>query len=147
LHVGDSYAVPSGETPTEIDGRGLMVMPGLIDIHSHPTGEPMLRGLTEERKSRQFFMSTLYEYIQLVGRSYKTLTLEDAAHGDLAPHEHHDEVARKASAALAIHEMLTSGVTTFVDYSPMRPDWLAEIEKIGIRTCFAPSFRSGTWYT
>jgi len=29
----------------------------------------------------------------------------------------------------------------------MRPDWLEEVKATGIRTCLAPSFRSGTWYT
>jgi cytosine/adenosine deaminase-related metal-dependent hydrolase len=43
--------------------------------------------------------------------------------------------------------MLRSGVTTFVDYTPMRPDWIEEVKATGIRTCLAPSFRSGTWYT
>ena len=73
--------------------------------------------------------------------------LQDAATGTHASHAHHDESARHASATVAVWEMLSSGVTTFVDYSPMRPDWVERIEELGIRTCFAPSFRSGTWYT
>lgn len=147
LHVGPQYIAPEGGQVEEIDGRRLMAIPGLIDVHSHPTSEPFLRGLTEERKSRQFFMSTLYEYIQLVGRSPKTATLAEAAEGGVDSHLKHDEGARRAAARLAIWEMLKSGVTTFVDYSPMRPGWIDDIESIGIRCCFAPSFRSGTWYT
>lgn len=147
VHVGPDYRPQDPEAAEEIDGRGRMIMPGLINIHTHPTGEPMMRGLGEERRSRQFFMSSLYEYIQLVGRSYKTMTLDDAASGSHATHDHHDETARRASAEVAIWEMLSSGVTTFVDYSPMRPDWIEQIDTIGIRTCFAPSFRSGTWCT
>lgn len=27
----------------EIDGRGCLVMPGLIDLHAHPSSEPMLK--------------------------------------------------------------------------------------------------------
>ena len=34
--VGRNYAGPADET---IDGKGLMVMPGLVDIHSHPSSE------------------------------------------------------------------------------------------------------------
>src|SRR5690606_19893175 len=125
----------------------LMVMPGLLNIHSHPTSEPLLRGLTEERKSRQFAMSTLYEYIPLVGRANKTMTLEEAARLKVDPVEHQDEPARIAAAELAMYEMLRSGVTTFVDYSPARPNWIQQIEQVGIRACLAPSFRSGYWFT
>ena len=145
VHVGPGYATAEGDT--EIDGRDLMVMPGLVNIHTHPTSEPLLRGLTEERKSRQFFMSTLYEFIMLVGRSQRTMTLEESEAAGLPVHEHHDEGARRAAAKLAVWEMLKSGVTTFVDYSPMRPAWVEDLSPIGIRTCYAPSFRSGNWYT
>ncbi len=147
VHVGKDYRPPEGAATREVDGRGLMAMPGLVDAHSHPTSEPFLRGLTEERKSRQFFMSTLYEFIQLVGRSPRTATLAEMEKGGVAAHLAHDEGARRAAARLAIHEMLKSGVTTVMDYSPMRPAWVEDIAAIGIRTVFAPSFRSGTWYT
>ena len=146
-HVGPGYAGDGETGVTVIDGKDCMVMPGLVNVHSHPTGEPLLRGLTEERKSRQFYMSTLYEYSQLVGRSTKTMTLEEAHESGMDSPMHHDDRARTASARLAIYEMLRSGVTTFVDYSPMRPDWIEEVKATGIRTCLAPSFRSGTWYT
>ena len=43
--VGRGY---EGASEKVIDGRGLMVMPGLVDIHSHPSTEPMYRGLNEE---------------------------------------------------------------------------------------------------
>ena len=44
-----------------IDGRDLMVMPGLIDIHSHPSTEPFFRGIREEHGVPAMFMSGLYE--------------------------------------------------------------------------------------
>jgi cytosine/adenosine deaminase-related metal-dependent hydrolase len=44
-HVGRFYA---GSADEVIDGRDLMVMPGLIDIHSHPSTEPFYRGIREE---------------------------------------------------------------------------------------------------
>ena len=40
-----------GAADREIDGRGRMVMPGLVNIHSHPASEPFNRGLMEERGS------------------------------------------------------------------------------------------------
>jgi 5-methylthioadenosine/S-adenosylhomocysteine deaminase len=45
----------------EIDGRGFAVLPGFVDIHAHPSSEPMLKGLTDEVGSRQLYMSSLYE--------------------------------------------------------------------------------------
>ena len=49
----------------EIDGRGFAVLPGFVDIHAHPSSEPMLKGLTDEVGSRQLYMSSLYEYLPL----------------------------------------------------------------------------------
>lgn len=45
VHVGPGFA---GEVDETVDGRGLMVMPGLIDIHAHPFVEPFYRGIREE---------------------------------------------------------------------------------------------------
>jgi cytosine/adenosine deaminase-related metal-dependent hydrolase len=33
-----------GTADATIDGRGLMVMPGLVNIHAHPSSEPMNKG-------------------------------------------------------------------------------------------------------
>src|SRR5450432_495638 len=61
-HVG---AARGEKVALEIDGRGLMVMPGLIDIHAHPSSEPMLKGLTDEVGSPKLYNSSLYEYLFL----------------------------------------------------------------------------------
>ena len=47
--VGRGFA---GQADTTIDGRGLMVMPGLVNIHTHPSSEPMNKGLTDEVRSK-----------------------------------------------------------------------------------------------
>ena len=49
----------------EIDGRRCAILPGFVDIHAHPSSEPMLKGLTDEVGSRQLYMSSLYEYLPL----------------------------------------------------------------------------------
>src|SRR5947209_232004 len=56
--IGRLYA---GTADTEIDGRSLMVMPGLVDVHSHPSTEPFFRGIREEHGLPSMFMSGLYE--------------------------------------------------------------------------------------
>jgi hypothetical protein len=56
---GDTIAAigPAGPADSadavEIDGRGFAVLPGFVDIHAHPSSEPMLKGLTDEVGSRQ----------------------------------------------------------------------------------------------
>ena len=144
--VGRGYS-DDEHRATVVDGRDRMVMPGLVNIHSHPTSEPLMRGLTEERKSRQLGMSTLYEYIVLVGRASKPPPLGAETTTQDKPLHYHDPGARSAAARMAIYEMLKSGVTTFVDYSPMRPDWIAEVAATGIRAVLAPQYRSAYWYT
>ena len=44
-HVGHGYA---GTADTVVDGRGLMAMPGLVNVHAHPATEPFFRGIREE---------------------------------------------------------------------------------------------------
>ena len=142
-HVGKRYEGPAEH---EIDGRSRLVMPGLVNIHCHPTSEPLQRGLTEERKSRKLGMSTIYEYLQLVGRSNRPQTLAEAR-GSADPQLYEDTRTRRAAAEVAFAELLRSGVTTLVDYSPNRENWLDDVAATGMRTCVAPSFRSAGWHT
>ena len=68
---GDAIAAignadPAGAVDTiEIDGRGFAVLPGFVDVHAHPSSEPLLKGLTDEVGSCQLYMSSLYEYLPL----------------------------------------------------------------------------------
>ena len=39
----------------EIDGRGFAILPGFVDMHAHPSSEPMLKRLTNELGSRQLY--------------------------------------------------------------------------------------------
>src|SRR5918992_995656 len=56
--VGKGY---TGPADTEVDGRDLLVMPGLVDIHSHPNSESSYRGIREEHGVPNMHMSVLYE--------------------------------------------------------------------------------------
>ena len=87
-HVGKRFL---GPVENEIDGRSGMVMPGPVNIHCHPTSEPLQRGLTEERK---LGMSTIHEYLQLVGRSNNPQTLAESKRSD---DPHLDVVAERPS--------------------------------------------------
>ena len=63
--IGSAGAADNADA-VEIEGRGFAVLPGFVDIHAHPSSEPMLKGLTDEVGSRQLYMSSLYEYPAII---------------------------------------------------------------------------------
>jgi len=121
--VGRNYAGPADE---EIAGRGLMVMPGLVNIHSHPTSEPMNKGLLDEIGSPGLYNCSLYEFMPIF-RS--------------------DAEAVPDCVRVALSELLLSGVTTLADLSMAHPGWLDLLAEAGMRVCIAPMFRSARWST
>jgi 5-methylthioadenosine/S-adenosylhomocysteine deaminase len=121
--VGRNY---SGAADRVIDGRDRLVLPGLIDIHSHPEHEPLYRGVREEHGVRNMYMTGLYERSQAFS----------------AP----DDEARGASAEFAYCELLLSGVTSLVDISPAWDGWVDLIVKSGMRGFLAPGYASARWY-
>ena len=54
-HVGPGFA---GTADATVDGRGLMVMPGLVNMHSHLGHEPAYRGIREEHGVANMYMSS-----------------------------------------------------------------------------------------
>ena len=115
----------TGELET-ISGQGRLVMPGLVDIHSHLAHEPINKGYTDETGSSGLYNSNLYEYMPtMVGGE------QDAS----------------AQVTLAVAELLMSGVTTVVDMSIAHEHWIDIIAKSGLRCCIAPMFRSAKWFT
>jgi cytosine/adenosine deaminase-related metal-dependent hydrolase len=121
--VGRDYA---GHADRLIDGAGMMVMPGLVNIHSHPSSEPMNKGLIDEIGSPGFYNSSLYEYLPIF-RS--------------------DAEAVPDCVRVALSELLLSGVTTLADLSMAHPGWLDLLAESGMRVCIAPMFRSARWFT
>ena len=119
--VGRDY---SGRADETIDGRGLMVMPGLIDVHSHPGHEASYRGIREEHGVPEMYMSGLFERA-----------------GAYWP----DDEGKLACAEAAYCELLRSGVTTLVDISGDYPGWLELIARSGLRGVLAPSYASSRW--
>ena len=51
--IAEIGAAQPDDDAVEIDGRGFAIFPGFVDIHAHPSSEPMLKGLTDEVGSRQ----------------------------------------------------------------------------------------------
>ncbi|MBL6453944.1 amidohydrolase family protein [Belnapia sp. T6] len=123
LFVGRDYRGPAAET---LSGSGLMLMPGLVNIHSHPSSEPMNKGFTDEVGTPGLYNSSLYEYLPIFRPE------PDAVH---------------SCVRVALSELLLSGVTTVADLSMAHPGWLDLLAESGMRVCVAPMFRSARWYT
>ena len=121
--VGHGYDGPAG---AEIDGRGVMLIPGFVDIHSHPGHEPGWKGMLEELGSSRLGQSSLYEFMPVfnIGPTYA-----------------------KHARRVAVSELLKSGVTTICDLGQPRPDWPEHYAGTGIRAVLWAMFRSGPWKT
>ena len=120
-HVGPDFA---GFVDEVVDGRDLFVIPGLVDIHSHPTHEPSYKGIREEHGVPEMYMSGLFER----GQAYKL-----------------DTDGRKAATEVAYAELLASGVTTLADLSAPFDGWLDLLGRSGMRVCVAPGYASAKW--
>jgi 5-methylthioadenosine/S-adenosylhomocysteine deaminase len=120
--IGKSYA---GAADRVVDGSDVMVMPGLINIHSHPEHEPLYRGIREEHGLPGMHMTGLFERSQAMQAT--------------------DDEARSASAEFAYCELLLSGVTTLVDITGAWSGWTELMAKSGLRGYLAPGFASARW--
>ena len=122
VFVGPNY---TGTADRVINGVDRLILPGLIDIHSHPEHEPLYRGVREEHGLRNMHMTGLYERSQAFS----------------AP----DDEARAASAEFAYCELLLSGVTSLVDISAPWHGWIEVCAKSGMRGFLAPGYASARW--
>lgn len=123
VHVGGRYA---GAVDREIDGAKLMVMPGLINVHTHCASMPVFKGVREELGNPRFYMSALYD-----GWNLFYTEMDD----------------RRWSAQYAYSEMLLSGTTTVVDMCYPFPGWIDAIGASGIRGYVSPLYQSARWQT
>ncbi len=121
--VGHGYG---GRADQEIDGSGLCVLPGLIDIHSHPMSEPMAKGFGDDAGNPSLGLSGLYDYMPVLNP---------------------DAAGMRACAEVAYCELLLSGVTTLVDLSVPYDGWIELFAQSGLRGCVAPMNRSARWFT
>lgn len=121
IYVGADY---NGDADESVDGRGLFVLPGFVNVHSHPFCEPLYRGIREEHGVANMYMTGLYERMQA-----------------FMP----DDAGKLAAAEVAYCELLLSGVTSIVDLSPVYDGWLDLAARSGLRVFLAPSYASAAW--
>ena len=61
VYVGPDYREDATAGDETIDGRGMMIIPGLVDIHSHLAHEPINKGYTDETGSRGLIHLAVYQ--------------------------------------------------------------------------------------
>lgn len=121
-HVGPGYR---GSADRVIEGRGRLVMPGLVNIHSHAGREPIFRGIREEHGVPGHYMTGLFERFQAFGPG--------------------EVESRIACLELAACELLRSGVTSLVDIGAAWDGWADAMARTGLRGFLAPGFASAAW--
>jgi cytosine/adenosine deaminase-related metal-dependent hydrolase len=122
-YVGKNFEGPYDE---KIEGAGLFVMPGLVNIHSHTSTEVMNKGFDGDGVG-----GLLGEFEWVDGLHVYSPSLED----------------QTITTEYGMCELLLSGVTTMVDISFSYPGWFELAERSGLRFYFAPMFTStkGEW--
>lgn len=105
----------------EIDGRGRLAMPGMINIHGH-VSMTLMRGFADDIP----LMSWLNDHVW---------PFEAKITGDDI----------RAGAELGIAEMLLGGTTTFVDMYWQQMDVAEAVKKSGIRAMLSPTFTDTRW--
>lgn len=120
--VGAGY---DGTADREIEGSRLMVMPGLVNIHCHPTNQPISRSVREEFANPALFMTALYDRTNFWNP---------------------DNDALYYGAVTAYGELLKSGVTTTIDFARNAPEgWIDLMASSGLRVFASPAFREAVW--
>lgn len=123
-----------GAADTVIDCAGRMLMPGLVNIHAHPSSTLEAKSLIEEVATIQLGSSLLYDI-------YKSIHLPAAY--------------KRASLDASLAELLKGGSTTVVDISyapavgsyPAVEGWVEALAASGIRGYVGAQAASGVHYT
>jgi 5-methylthioadenosine/S-adenosylhomocysteine deaminase len=123
VFLGKDFA---GAADHEVDCTSRLLLPGLVNIHTHPTSEPLRKGITDETRSPGFWHSSLYEFLTVFNN---------------------DRDGSIAAMQVALGELLMSGVTTVVDLSIPFDGWIDTLAQSGIRAVAAPMFRDARWFT
>ena len=122
--IAPAGARPTGPGEDAIDGTGMLALPGLVNIHSHPSTEPGYRGVREDHGVPEQQMTGLMERLQ-------AFRLPDDG--------------RQAAAKIAYAEMLRAGTTTACDVTAPFDGWLETMAGSGMRFYAAPTFASARW--
>ena len=125
VFVGRRYA---GPVDARIDATGKLVIPGLVDIHCHPTTEAGGRLIADVGR-RDFFQTGFLNYTAtpkgvpgLDARADKTL-----------------------GARFALAELVRFGCTTVVPIGPSADELLPVADALGLRMYVSPAYKSADY--
>lgn len=133
VHVDPGYSGPSDRV---IDGSGVCVMPGMVNVHTHLQSESLGRGLIEELGNQALYQTGILDEKSV----FVTSGLTEQAGGHAAQLK-----ANRASTQNAIAELLKSGCTTVTDLAVAWDGWLDTLADTGIRAVAAPMYRDAKW--
>jgi cytosine/adenosine deaminase-related metal-dependent hydrolase len=119
--VGRGY---EGDSDKVVDGAGRCLIPGLVNIHSHPSTEVLYRGIREDHSVRAHYMTGLYERSCAFSADPEDL---------------------KNSVQVSYSDLMMSGVTTLVDVTYPYPGWVDVMAQSGLRLHGAPTFNTARW--
>jgi len=122
--IAPAGARATGPGEQALDGRDMLVMPGLVNIHSHPSTEPGYRGVREDHGVPEHQMTGLMERLQ----AFKL-----------------DDEGRRAALHLSYSEMMRCGTTTACDITVPFEGWVETMAASGVRFYVAPTFAESRW--
>jgi cytosine/adenosine deaminase-related metal-dependent hydrolase len=129
VHVGKSY---HGSLDRKIDAKKRLIIPGLVNIHSHFGSNPYSKSYRGDSSTREVYNSDLFDRGIAFGAS---ITKEDYTN----------------SVGFSLARQLKSGVTTVVEMGSVDAlgdkESVSLVAKSGIRAYLLKAVRSGTYYT
>ncbi|MDL2264111.1 amidohydrolase family protein [Synergistaceae bacterium OttesenSCG-928-I11] len=123
IYAGKNY---EGACDTVIDAHDGLVTPGFVNVHSHIYGSPVEKGFLEDRANPLFYMSGLYDYLQIRA----------------LPPEEQPKLFR-----FALAEMVKKGATTVFDMGIASEEMIDIVSKSGVRAYMAPASVCASWST
>lgn len=133
-YIGPRYEGPHADTV--VDGRGRMILPGMISTHAHLNGGPLATGFLEEVLDPLFRHSPMYTRKGPFWKSDVDGPGRDGGRWFKAAMRH------------ALAELMASGVTTVVDIQGASEHgqlWCDLLAESGLRAYVAPSFQEAAW--
>lgn len=122
--IAPATDAPPQDGATVIDARRMLVMPGLVNVHTHPTSEPAYRGVREDHGVPEQQMTGLFERLQ----AFRL-----------------DRAGNEAAMRLAYAELMGAGVTAVVDLTAPFEGWMEVMRESGLRVWVGPGYASARW--
>jgi 5-methylthioadenosine/S-adenosylhomocysteine deaminase len=138
LHVGERF---DGTVDREIDARGKLVAPGLLDTHVHAGHRAAHRLFSDGGRADLYGQPFLEVAVPREG----TRILGDS---DVRPGDAGAEVKYPLLATFTVAECLRNGITTFLEFGSklrVQEALIGEVDRLGIRAYLGPGYGVSGW--